>query len=219
MMTNNSVGTSQPITITLTLPHAGTLSKSGTLLIQRGDLAKLFQFHYTNTGDIASAIHDATDALIALENDPPPVILDLPPRKTAVAAAPPPSPAESPEPMLYVPTKTKKGTTTVPARCLQIVSGDTDVAAQQQALKLAGRLLDSGLWDGKTPIGIDDVYAVQLSLDGLTDKELKVLFTLEQFVQVNPETPATDEAPDTDNSLQDSQDDALVLVAMQDTSD
>jgi hypothetical protein len=63
------------------------------------------------------------------------------------------------------------------------------------------------------------VYAVQLSLDGLTDKELKVLFTLEQFVQVNPETPATDEAQDTDNSLPDSQDDALVLVAMQDTSD
>lgn len=182
MTTNNSAGTPQPITITLTLPHADALSKSGTLLIQRDDLAKLFQFHYTNTGDIASAIHDATDALIALENNPPPAIPDLPPRKTAVTAAPTP-PAEPPEPTIQVPTKTKKGTTAVPARCLRIVGGETDEDAQQQAVKIAGRLLDSGLWDGKTPIGINDVYAVQLSLDGLTDKELKVLFTLEQFVQ------------------------------------
>ncbi len=211
MTTNNITGTPQPITITLTLPHADTLSKSGTLLIQRGDLAKLFQFHYTNTGDIASAIHDATDALIALENNPPPVIPDLPPRKTAVTAAPTP-PVEPPEPMIQVPTKTKKGTTAVPALCLQIMSGDTDETAQQQALKVAGRLLDSGLWDGKTPIGINDVYATQLSLDGLTDKELKVLFNLEQFVQVNPGTPATDEA-------QDNQGDALVLPEMQVTPD
>lgn len=195
-----------PIVFTLTLPDPGG---EGTLLIQRGDLAKLFQFHYTNTGDIASVIHDATDALIALENDPPPVIPDTPPRKTTSQPAAPPEP---PEPMIQVPTKTKKGTTTVPARCLRIVGSDNDEAVQQQALKIAGRLLDSGLWDGQTPIGIDDVYATQLSLDGLTDRELKVLFTLEQFVQVNPETPATDEAPD-------SQDDALVLVAMQDTSD
>lgn len=212
MTTNNSAGTPQPITITLTLPHADALSKSGTLLIQRGDLAKLFQFHYTNTGDIASAIHDATDALIALENNPPPVIPDTPPRKTAVDAVPPP--AEPPEPMIQVPTKTKKGTMSVPARCLRIVGGDTDESAQQQALKIAGRLLDSGLWNGKTPIGINDVYATQLSLDGLTDKELKVLFKLEQFVQVNPETPATEEAQDTDDGLQDDQDDALVLVEM-----
>lgn len=213
MTTNNSAGTPQPITITLTLPHADALSKSGTLLIQRSDLAKLFQFHYTNTGDIASAIHDATEALISLENNPPPVIPDMPPRKTAVTAAPTP-PAEPPEPMIHVPTKTKRGTTSVPTRCLRIVGGDTDESAQQQALKIAGRLLDSGLWDGKTPIGINDVYATQLSLDGLTDKELKVLFKLEQFVQVNPETPATEEAQDTDDGLQDDQDDALVLVEM-----
>lgn len=214
MTTNNMTGTPQPITITLTLPHADTLSKSGTLLIQRGDLAKLFQFHYTNTGDMASAIHDATEALIALENNPPPVIPDTPPRKTAIAAAPT-LPAEPPEPMIQVPTKTKKGTTAVPARCLRIVDGETGEDAQQQAIKIAGRLLDSGLWDGKTPIGINDVYAVQLSLDGLTDKELKVLFTLEQFVQVNPETSATDEAQDTDNSLQDNQDDVPVPAGLQ----
>ena len=188
-----------PIVFTLTLPDPGG---EGTLLIQRGDLAKLFQFHYTNTGDMASAIHDATNALIALENNPPPVIPDLPPRKTAVAAAPTP-PAEPPEPMIHVPTKTKKkGTTAIPVRCLRVVSGDTDDAAQQQALKLAGRLLDSGLWDGQTPIGIDDAHATQPRLDGLTDRELKVLFRLEQFVQVNPEISATDEAQDTGNGLQ-----------------
>jgi hypothetical protein len=204
-----------PIVFTLTLPDPGG---EGTLLIQRGDLAHLCQFAYTTEMDFTTLIQQALAALTGIENNPP-IIPDELPRKTAVAAVPPPPPAEPPEPMIQIPTKAKKGTATVPARRLRIVGGETDEAAQQQAVKIAGRLLDSGLWDGKIPIGIDDVYAVQRRLDGLTDKELKLLFTLEQFVQINPGTPSTEEAPDTDDSLQDSQDDTPVLVEMQDTSD
>jgi hypothetical protein len=185
--------------ITLTLPEP---EHEGTLLIQRSDLAHLRQFAYMPETDFTTLIQQALAALVAVENNPP-IIPDDSPRKTTVTATPPSSPANPPEPMIQVPTKTKKGTTAVPARCLQILSGETDDAAQQQALKVAGRLLDSGLWDGKTPIGINDVYTVQFSLDGLTDKELKMLFTLEQFVQINPATPFTEEPSDTDDSLQD----------------
>ncbi len=212
MTTKNDPAIPQPVIITLTLPAP---NDDGTLLIQRGDLAHLCQFAYTPEMDFTTLIQQALTALVGVENNPP-VIPDEPPRKAAVTATPPPSPAESPEPMIHVPSKTKKGTTAVPAHCLRMVGGETDEAAQQQAVKVAGRLLDSGLWDGKTPIGIDDVHAVQHRLDGLTDKELKLLFTLEQFVQVDPETPATDETRDDDNSLQNSQDDEPVLAEMED---
>jgi len=198
MTTQNA---SQPVIITLTLPE---LDHEATLLIQRGDLAHLRQFAYSTEMDFTPLIQQALAALVEVENHPP-VIPDEPPRKT-VTASPLPPQVNPPEPMLQLPTKAKKGTRAIPARCLQILSGETDEAAQQQAVKVAGRLLDSGLWDGKTPIGIHDVYTVQLSLDGLTDKELKLLFTLEQFVQVNPETATSDEAQDDDNNLQDTLD-------------
>lgn len=170
--------------ITLTLPEPDS---EGTLLIQRGDLAHMSQFAHTSETDFTAVIQQAVAALTVVESDPP-VIPDPPPRKTATKAAPP---AEPPEPMLQVPTKKKKkqGTTAIPVRCLQVI-GEADEAAQEQALKVAGRLLDSELWDGKVVIGIDDPAAVLRRLDGLTDKELKVLFKLEQFVQVNPDPPA-----------------------------
>ena len=124
----------------------------GTMLIQRGDLAHMSQFAYSPETDFTAVIQQAMAALAVVESDPP-VIPDVPPRKTAPSPAASPEP---PEPMIQIPTKTKKGTTAIPARLLQITGGETDEAAQQQALKVAGRLLDSGLWDGKTPIGIDD---------------------------------------------------------------
>jgi hypothetical protein len=176
-----------PTVITLTLPEPDS---EGTLLIQRGDLARMSQFDHTSETDFTAVIQQAMAALAYVESDPP-VIPDPPPRKTTAKAAPP---SEPPEPMLDIPTKTKKGTTAIPARCLQVI-GEADKAAQEQVLKVAGRLLDSELWDGNTPIGINDAPAVLRRLDGLTDKELKVLFKLEQFVQVNP-VVARDE-PDT----------------------
>lgn len=171
--------TPPPTIITLTLPETGSES---TLLIQRGDLAHISQFAYTTDTDFNAVIQQALTALAVVESDPP-VIPDTPQRK---AAPSPTASPEPPEPVIRVPTKSKKGTIAIPARLLQITGGETDEAVQQQALKVAGRLLDSELWDGKTPIGIDDAPAVLRRLDGLTDKELKVLFRLEQFVQLHP---------------------------------
>lgn len=170
--------TPSPTVITLTLPEPDS---EGTLLIQRGDLARMSQFDHTSETDFTAVIQQAMAALVVVESDPP-VIPEAPPRKTTSKTVSLPEPSE---PMFDIPTKTKKGTTAIPARCLQIIGGETDETAQGQALKVAGRLLDSELWDGKTPIGINDVSAVLHRLDGLTDKELKVLFKLEQFVQVN----------------------------------
>ncbi len=170
---------SSPLVITLTLLEPGDQS---TLLIQRGDLAYLSQLAYTTDTDFNAVIQQAMAALAVVENDPP-IIPDEPLRKTTLKTVLPPEPSE---PVVQVPTKSKKGTTAIPARLLQIIAGETDETAQEQALKVAGRLLDSELWDGKTPIGIDDAPAVLRRLDGLTDKELKVLFRLEQFVQLNP---------------------------------
>jgi len=171
--------TPPPTIITLTLPETGS---EGTLLVQRGDLAHLSQFAYSPETDFTAVIQQALTALAVVESDPP-VIPETPQRKTAPSPAASPEP---PEPVIHVPTKSKKGTTAILARLLQFTGGETDETAQELVLKVAGRLLDSQLWDGKTPIGIDDAPAVLRRLDGLTDKELKVLFRLEQFVQLNP---------------------------------
>jgi hypothetical protein len=172
--------------ITLTLPYTHSLSKSGTLLIQRGDLAKLCQFHYTNTGDIASAIHDAQRALAALEAAPPEIPEAKPVRKPEVTP--------DDEPTVDIPLR--KGTRAVKISHLKIVSGETDAAAYRQAVLIAGRLIDGGLWDGATPIRLDDVYATAKRLKHLTDRDLS-LFTLEDFVRV-----AGSAAPPDDDSAQ-----------------
>ena len=210
-----------PTIITLTLPETDS---EGTLLIQRGDLAHMSQFPYTTETDFTALIQQALAALAVVESDPP-IIPDEPPRKTTARAV---APTELPEPMLDIPVKTKKGTTAIPACFVQITGGEADEAAQQEALKVTGRLLDSELWDGKTPIAIDDAPAVLRRLDGLTDKELKVLFGLEQFVQVNPkadednadpppDAPTDDETPD-NPVIEDDQDSAEVL-SVSDTAD
>lgn len=127
--------------IALTLPETGS---EGTLLIQRGDLAHMSQFAHTSETNFDALIQQAVTALAVVESEPP-VIPDPPRCKTTPKVAPP---SEPPEPVFQVPTRMKKGrkTTTIPTRCLDIVDGE---AAQEAALKVAGRLLDSGLWDGK----------------------------------------------------------------------
>ena len=63
---------------------------------------------------------------------------------------------------------------------------------------IAGRLIDGKLWDGKSPIRIDDVYAVQKKLKHLSDKDLS-LFDLTDFVQVGEANSAAEtaaQAPD-----------------------
>ena len=180
-MTQKKADTPAPVVITLTLPEPGC---EGTLLIQRGDLAHLSQFAHTAETDFTSLIQQAVETLAVVEADPPQVPeLPPPPEKTTCQPA---APVEPPEPVIQVSTRTKKGTLSVPARCLQLPDDET---AQKLGLKIAGKLLDSELWDGQVPIRIEDPTVVQHKLSGLTDKELKVLFTLEQFVQVNPPEP------------------------------
>jgi len=174
--------TTEPTLITLTLPEP---NHEGTLLIQRGDLAYLRRVAHAAELDFTALIRQALSDLEDVERNPP-VIAEPPPRKTTAPAAPPPEPAAPSEPILQVPTRTKKGSTLIPARCLRIVDGEPDEAAQQQTLRIAGRLLDSGLWDGQTQIGIAAVEETLRRLNGLTDKELKVLYSLDQFAQVNP---------------------------------
>ena len=55
--------------------------------------------------------------------------------------------------------------------------------AYRQATMIAGRLIDSGLWDGESAIRFDDVYATAKKIKGLTDKELNALYKLADFVQ------------------------------------
>ncbi len=162
---------------TLTLPDPGG---EGILLIQRGELAHVRQFAYTQVSDITEAVQAAIDALALVESNPP-VIPDAPPDgKTTSKAAPPPEPEQPQEPTIDIPVK--KGVVAVPISYLKITGGETDAAAYRQAVQIAGKLITGGLWEGKTPIRIDDVYRVQRQLKGLSDKEMS-LFTLEDFAQ------------------------------------
>ncbi len=166
--------------ITLTLPSEGDFPRTGALLIQRGDLAHVRQFIYSGVGDIPAAIKEAYIALSAVEADPP---TDAPQPKTGEKPATK-EPTDE-EPTIEVPTK--KGAVTIKISRLKIGGGDTDAAAYRQAVLIAGRLMDGKLWDGQSPIRIQDVYSVQRKLQHLSDKELS-MFTLDDFVQVGSES-------------------------------
>jgi hypothetical protein len=161
---------------TLTLPEPGG---EGILLIQRGELAHVRQFAFMQVSDITEAVQAAMDALDLVESHPP-VIADEPPGKTITKTTPPPEPEQPQEPTIDIPVK--KGVVAVPISYLKITGGETDAAAYRQAVQIAGKLITGGLWDGKTPIRIDDVYRVQRQIKGLSDKEMS-LFTLEDFAQ------------------------------------
>lgn len=172
-----------PTIITLTLP---TLSEGGillecdtaTLLLQRGDLAHLRQFTYSEMEDITAAINEACLALATVEAEPP-VIPEPPKAEPKTKAEADPKPAVAEEPTIDIPLK--KGTLAVNISHLKIVSGETDAAAYRQAVLIGGKLIDGKLWDGQSPIRIDDVYATMKKMKHLSDKELS-LFTLEDFV-------------------------------------
>ncbi|MCK6580823.1 MAG: hypothetical protein L6Q98_22245 [Anaerolineae bacterium] len=178
-----------PTVITLTLPENEDATLGGTLLVQRGDLARLHQFTYTRIADLSEIIADALIAFAAVEADPP-IIPEAPPPKpqpTKKVAVPTPSA----EPTVDVPLK--KGTKAVKISHLKIVGGETDAAAYRQAVLLAGKLIDGKLWDGESPIRIDDVYMLAKKMKHLSERELS-LFTLQDFVQVGTLEP--DDAPE-----------------------
>ena len=179
--------TTSPTVITLTLPTptGGGIPPevaTATLLIQRGDLAQVRQFHYHGMlADLTDAIREASESLVCIEDNPP-VIPELPKEKKGInkRKAKADTPVDDGEPTIEVPLK--KGTQAVKMSHIKIGSGETDAAAYRQATMLAGRLIDGKLWDGKTPIRFENVTEVAKKMQHLTIKDLS-LFTLDDFVQ------------------------------------
>jgi hypothetical protein len=183
----------------LTLPEDAT--QNATLLIQRGDLARLHQFTYTLVADLTEIIAEALIGLADIETNPP--MISEP--KPAVNKPSKPVPSE---PTIDVPLK--KGVKAVKISHIKIISGDTDAAAYRQAVALAGRLIDGKLWDGQTPIRFEDVYRVAKKMKFLTDKDFS-LFTLTDFVQVSEESlELLDQAEGDEPSAIDSADTVLL---------
>lgn len=167
--------------LTLTLPHESGLSHTGTLLIQRGELAQMFQFHYVTSADITSAITDAQRRLDELEAQPP-VIPDLPEEKPKAKQKTTKPPVDE-EPTIDIPVKKGK-VKAVKLNYIKLVGGETDAAAYRQAVMIAGRFIDGGLWDGETPIRFEDVYTVAKKVKHLNDKDFS-LFSLNDFVLID----------------------------------
>jgi hypothetical protein len=110
------------------------------------------------------------------------------------------------EPTIDVPLK--KGTLAVKISHLKIVGGETDAAAYRQAVLIAGKLVDGKLWDGSSPIRIDDVYAVQRKLKHLSDREMS-LFVLEDFVRVGGAADAAEPIQDIESDAVETEDDGI----------
>lgn len=177
------------ITLTLPTPEGGGISlerATATLLIQRGELAHIHQFHYQGAlSDLMNAIREAEAGLGQVEDNPP-IIPDLPeetskpePKKKAKSAQKT-QPQADEEPTIEIPLK--KGVKAVKMSHLKITGGESDAAAYRQAVLIAGKLIAGGLWDGESPIRINDVYATMKKMQHLTDKDFS-LFNLEDFVQ------------------------------------
>ena len=186
------------ITITITMPP----DAPATVLMQRGDLAVT----YTYSGGIPgghndkNALERANDKLTALEANPPQV--PEPPEPERKSKTKRKAKADA-EPTVEIPLA--KGTRAVPISRVKLTGGETDAAAYQQALMLAGRLIDGGLWDGETPLHIPDVYALGRKMKPYQTKEL-VLFTLEELLdsanaaqpKLIPMPTATDDTPESE---------------------
>ena len=209
------------ITLTLPTPSDGGIPlerATATLLIQRGDLAHVRQFIYIVLEDMTTAIKEAYIALAAVEAEPP-VIPEAPkaaPKsesKTKAKVAAEPVVAE--EPTIDIPLK--KGTLAVKISHLKIVGGETDAAAYRQAVLIAGKLIDGKLWDGLSPIRIDEVYTTLKKMKHLSEREMS-LFTLEDFVQVSGTADVPDIIEDGESDAVEVEDDGIetepLLMAM-----
>src|SRR5690606_12158120 len=180
---------------------------TATLLIQRGDLAHVRQFTYIVMEDMTTAIKEAYIALAAVEAEPP--IIPEPPKAEPKAKAKGKTAAEpvvEEEPTIDVPLK--KGTLAVKISHLKIVGGETDAAAYRQAVLIAGKLIDGKLWDGTSPIRIDDVYTTMKKMKHLSEREMS-LFTLEDFVQVGGTTDVPEAAAEVERDAVEVEDDSI----------
>jgi hypothetical protein len=193
------------LTLTLPTPKGGGIPPeraTATLLIQRGDLAHVRQFHYNGQlADLITAIREATVELGLLEDNPP-IMPEAPKAPPKAEAKPKPTTKKAAstlvaeeEPTIDIPLR--KGTKPVRISHLKIVGGETDAAAYKQAVLIAAKLIDGGLWDGASPIRIDDVYATMRKMKHLTDSEMG-LFSLEDFVSVGDATPQPENGSDED---------------------
>lgn len=204
----NSKQAAPPTVITLTLPEDDSIEHQGTLLIARGNLAHVRQFTYLGVSDITAAIKEAYIALKAVEAEPP-VIPEAP--KAALKSEPKtkaktePKPVVDEEPTIDIPLK--KGTLAVKISHLRIVGGETDAAAYRQAVLIAGKLIDGKLWDGQSPIRIDDVYATMKKMKHLSEREMS-LFTLEDFVQNGGAADVSEAAQDVERDAVKVEDDS-----------
>lgn len=174
------------ITLTLPTPEGGGIAPeraTATLLIQRDDLAHIHQFHYQGAlSDLMNAIREAEAGLGKVEDNPP--IIPEAPKAEPKAKAKGKTVAEpviEEEPTIDIPLK--KGVKTVRMSHLKIIGGETDAAAYRQAVLIAAKLIDGKLWDGLSPVRIDDVYVTMKKMKHLSDREMS-LFRLEDFVQI-----------------------------------
>ncbi|MDL1901741.1 hypothetical protein FBR02_13325 [Anaerolineae bacterium CFX9] len=200
------------ITLTLPTPSEGGIPlerATATLLIQRGDLAHVRQFTYIVMEDMTTALKESYLALAAVEAEPP--VIPEPPKATPKSepkakAKAEPKPVVEEEPTIDIPLK--KGTLAVKISYLKIVGGETDAAAYRQAVLIAGKLIDGKLWDGQSPIRIDDVYVTMKKMKHLSEREMS-LFTLEDFVQIGGTTDAPEAAEDLDSDAVELEDDGI----------
>ena len=155
---------SEPTVITITLDNDSALLQTASLLIQRGELAKLMQIEYADSADLARAIDNARAALNHIEKFPPQV------PDTPSESEQPQAKTTSDEPTVDLPTKGDP--TPVKLSHLKIVSGDTDAMAYRRAALIGARLVDSGLWDAGTPIEIHDAHATYQRIRHLDDDAL-----------------------------------------------
>jgi hypothetical protein len=158
---------------------------------------------------MTTAIKEAYLALAAVEAEPP--VIPEPPKaapksEPKAKAKAEPKPVVEEEPTIDIPLK--KGTLAVKISHLKIVGGETDAAAYRQAVLIAGKLIDGKLWDGASPIRIDDVYTTMKKMKHLSEREMS-LFTLEDFVQVGGTTDAPEAVEELDNDVVESEDDGI----------
>jgi hypothetical protein len=200
------------ITLTLPTPSEGGIPlerATATLLIQRGDLAHVRQFTYVVLEDLTTAIKEAYLALAAVEAEPPVIpepakaTQKVEPKAKGKTAA---KPVVEEEPTIDIPLK--KGTLAVKISHLKIVGGETDAAAYRQAVLIAGKLIDGKLWDGASPIRIDDVYTTVKKMKHLSEREMS-LFTLEDFVQIGGTTDAPEAVADVESDAVELEDDGI----------
>jgi hypothetical protein len=192
-MTNNlTATTTQTLCIMLTLIESAS---QVTLIIQRGDLAHVYQTQYHHMSDLGSCIEEAYRGLAALETNPPVIPASSTKQAASQAASNKNRPTHQqsaatatviPESLIEVPLK--KGSCSIPAHHLRLASALADEPAFNRAVQIAGRLMDGKLWDGSIPIVLGDPEALWRKLGHLSDREFS-LFTLEDFVQVGEVPP------------------------------